>query len=127
MRVREVMVPDVATVAPDTMIDAAARLMADFDVGALPVGKMAERPAGILTGRDILVRVVAKGSDPRVTPVAEVMSERLFCCHVEDDAAAVLREMERHQVRRMPVVDGEGRMIGMVTAADLTEAVSSSR
>ncbi len=122
MLVREVMVTDVTVISPDTTIDAAAQLMADLDVGALPVGAEDSVPDGIITGRDILLRVVAPRRDPRSTRVGEVMSRDLLCCRAEDDVERVRREMERHQVRRMPVVDAERRMVGMVAESDLARA-----
>lgn len=125
MLVREVMVTDVTVISPDTTADAAAQIMADLDVDALPVGANDAVPEGIVTGRDILLRVVAPRRDPRATPVGDVMSRDLLCCRAEDDVAAVQREMERHQVRRMPVVDAEGRMIGMVTESDLARATTA--
>jgi CBS domain-containing protein len=125
MLVREVMVTDVTVISPDTTVDAAAQIMADLDVGALPVGADDAVPEGIVTGRDILLRVVAPRRDPRTTRVGDVISRDLLCCRAEDDVEAVQREMERHQVRRMPVTDAEGRMIGMVTESDLAGATSA--
>jgi CBS domain-containing protein len=122
MLVREVMETEVTAVAPETTIDRVAQLMADLDVGALPVGPPGGRPQGIITGRDILLRVVAPGRDPRAMRAADAMSSDLVCCAPEDDGAAVLREMERRQIRRMPVIDGEGRLAGVVTEADLHRA-----
>jgi CBS domain-containing protein len=122
MRVREVMASDVTVVAPSTTIDAAAQIMADLDVDALPVGETEAAPAGIITSRDILLRVVAPRRDPRTTRVAEAMSADVFCCAAEDDTADVLREMERRQVRRMPVLDGDGRIVGLVTRDALEQA-----
>lgn len=126
MLVREVMVTDVTVIPTDTTIDTAAQIMADLDVGALPVGEVDSVPEGILTGRDILLRVVAPRRDPRTTRAGEVMSRDLVCCRGEDEVEAVRREMERHQIRRMPVVDGEGRMIGMLAESDLTRASAAS-
>lgn len=125
MRVREVMVTDVAVISPDTTIDAVAQMMADLDIGALPVGGD-ETPEGIVTDRDILLRVVAPRRDPRITRAGEVMSRDLYCCHADDDVAAVEREMERRQVRRAPVVDGDGHMVGMVAREDLARAAAGS-
>ena len=119
MRVSEVMASDVSVVAPNTTIDAAAQMMADLDVDALPVGEPEGALAGIITGRDILLRVVAPRRDPRTTRVAEAMSAGVLCCAPEDDSQDVLREMERRQVRQMPVLDGEGRIVGLVTRAVL--------
>jgi CBS domain-containing protein len=127
MLVREAMVTDVTVIAPDTTIDAVAQIMADLDLGALPIGRPGERPDGIITGRDILLRVVvAPRRDPRVTRVETVMSAHLFCCRPEDDVEDVLREMERHQVRRMPVCDAKARLVGMVTRGDLERARSGA-
>lgn len=122
MMVRDAMVEDVTVVASDTTVDAAAQIMAELDVGALPVGRLGAPPEGVITDRDILLRVVAARRDPRTTRIGEVMSTRLFCCHAEDDAEAVLRGMARHQVRRMPVIDAEGRLAGIVTRSDLDRA-----
>jgi len=121
MRVREVMASDVTVVAPGTTVDAAAQIMADLDIDALPVGETEGALAGIITGRDILLRVVAPRRDPRTTRVAEAMSTNPLCCAAEDDAEDVLREMERRQVRRMPVLDGDGRIVGLVTREALQQ------
>ena len=118
MLVHHVMVRDVQVIEPDAMTDEAARMMADLDIGALPV---VERDAlrGIITDRDVLIRVVAQCRDPRETRVADVMSSTLFTCDPVDTVDAAIVAMERHQVRRMPVVDSEGRLIGVVTLGDL--------
>ena len=123
MRVSEVMASDVTVVAPGTTIDAAAQMMADLDIDALPVGETEGALAGIITSRDILLRVVAPRRDPRTTRVAEAMTADVFSCAPEDSAEDALREMERHQVRRMPVVDGDGRIVGLVTRDALEQGV----
>jgi CBS domain-containing protein len=122
MRVSEVMASDVTVVAPGATIDAAAQIMADLDIDALPVGETEGALAGVITSRDILLRVVAPRRDPRTTRVAEVMSANVFSCAAEDEAEDVLREMERRQVRRMPVLDGDGRIVGLVTRDALEQA-----
>lgn len=122
MRVSEAMASDVTVVAPGATIDAAAQIMADLDIDALPVGETEGALAGIITSRDILLRVVAPRRDPRTTRVAEVMSANVFTCAAEDEAEDVLREMERRQVRRMPVLDGDGRIVGLVTRDALEQA-----
>jgi CBS domain-containing protein len=118
MLVHQVMVRDVQVIAPDAGVDEAARMMADLDIGALPVSEGGAL-RGILTDRDVLIRVVAQCRDPRRTPVADVMSSTLFTCDPADTVDDAALAMERHQVRRMPVVDAEGRMIGLVTLSDL--------
>jgi CBS domain-containing protein len=119
MLVQDVMVDDVHCIAPDASIAEAAQMMADLDIGALPVEGEGRRVAGLITRGDILIRVVARGRDPQATRVAEAMSSDLFTCTPEDPVEDVIRAMEEHQVRRMPVLDGEGRMVGLVTLADL--------
>jgi CBS domain-containing protein len=115
MRVSKVMVTDVTVVTPGATIDAAAQMMADLDIDALPVGESEGALAGIITSRDILLRVVAPRRDPRSTRVAEAMTATVFSCAPDDDVADVLRKMERHQVQRMPVLDEDGRIVGLVT------------
>lgn len=122
MLVRDVMVSDVTMISADTTVDAVAQIMSDLDIGALVVGREGGEPAGILSDRDILIRVVASQLDPRATPVGRVMSESLYCCGEESDVEEVLREMERHQIRRMPVIDREGRLVGLVTLGDIRRA-----
>lgn len=121
MRVSKVMASDVVVVAPGTTIDAAAQMMADLDLDALPVGESEGALAGIITGRDILLRVVAPRRDPRATRVAEAMTATVFSCAADDDVEDVLRRMERHQVQRMPVLDEDGRIVGLVTRAVLEQ------
>jgi CBS domain-containing protein len=121
MRVSKVMASDVTVVTPGTTIDAAAQMMADLDIDALPVGEMEGAVAGIITSRDILLRVVALRRDPRSTRVAEAMTTEVFTCAPDDDSEDVLRKMERHRVQRMPVLDGDGRIVGLVTRAVLEQ------
>lgn len=121
MRVSKVMASDVVVVAPGTTIDAAAQMMADLDLDALPVGESEGALAGIITGRDILLRVVAPRRDPRATRVADAMTATVFSCAADDDVEDVLRRMERHQVQRMPVLDEDGRIVGLVTRAVLEQ------
>jgi CBS domain-containing protein len=127
MRVRDIMVRDVHVVAPDMPVDEAAQMMADLDLGALPVGEPGAKPLGILTDRDILIRVVALCRDPHSTRVGETMSSELFVCHPDDPVEVVLRQMQEHQVRRMPVLDAEDRMIGFVTLGDLRRAITADQ
>jgi CBS domain-containing protein len=123
MRVSEVMANDVTVVTPGATIDAAAQMMADLDIDALPVGETEGALAGIITSRDILLRVVAPRRDPRTTRVAEAMTADVFSCAPEDSAEDAQRKMERHQVRRMPVVDGDGRIVGLVTRDALEQGL----
>ncbi len=123
MKVSEVMSRDFGTVAPDESLQFAAQLMADLDTDALPVGP-AEAPQGIVPGRDLVLRAVAPGLDPRTTRVADVMSGHLVTCRPDDDLEEVAEQMTRRQIRRMPVIDQAGSLIGMLTRRNLPPARS---
>jgi CBS domain-containing protein len=118
MRIRDVMTRDVQLVDPDETVQIAAQLMADVDAGAIPVGQ-GEKPSGILTDRDIIIRVVARGIDPASTRIGEVMSSRIVTCREDDGVADIARAMGERQIRRMPVVDADGRLVGIVSLGDL--------
>ena len=116
-RVHEVMTDRPRCVTPETPVAEAARLMETDDVGALPILE-GESLTGMVTDRDIVIRAVAKGKDPRGMPVREVASEELITIHPDDELSEALRLMAHHQVRRLPVVD-EGRLVGIVAQADI--------
>ena len=118
MKISAAMTPDVEVVRPEDTLRAAAQIMADIDAGVLPVCD-GERLVGMVTDRDITVRAVAAGCDPEQTPVRDVMSEALRYCFEGDDAEAVSRKMAGWQVRRLPVLDGEKRLVGIVSLGDL--------
>jgi CBS domain-containing protein len=119
MRIDEVMSHDVALVPPEASVEEAAQLMAELDAGALPVGSGRDVIAGIVTDRDILLRLVARGRSPAETLVSEVMSSDLLPCRPEDTVEDIARTMGMRQIRRMPVTDDDGRLVGMVTLADI--------
>jgi CBS domain-containing protein len=108
------MAEDIATLAPDETIQSAARIMAEHGLGAMPVGT-AEALQGILTEHDIIIRVVAAGRDAAATRVRDVMSSHVVTCGADTPLAQVAEEMAERQIRRMPVLDAAGRLIGMVT------------
>jgi CBS domain-containing protein len=111
------MSPDVELVSPDATIGDAARKMRDGDFGALPIGEN-DRLVGMITDRDIAVRAVAEQRDP-TTPVREVMSEGIRYCFEDDDVDHAAQLMAASQVRRLPVVNREKCLVGVVTMADL--------
>lgn len=121
-RVHEVMTDRPRCVTPETPVAEAARLMETDDVGALPILE-GENLTGMVTDRDIVIRAVAKGKDPRGMPVREVASEELISVHPDDELSEALRLMAHHQVRRLPVVD-EGRLVGIVAQADIASEAS---
>jgi CBS domain-containing protein len=119
VNVAELMTRHVEFVGGDESVKEAAVLMGELDVGALPVGS-AERLDGIVTDRDILYRVVARGLDPSVVRVREVASRPVIACAEDDTLQAAMDLMAAHHVRRLPVRDGSGLVTGWVTLADLS-------
>ncbi|RYF23388.1 MAG: CBS domain-containing protein [Oxalobacteraceae bacterium] len=123
MVVGEAMTAQVRVVRPEQTIREAANLMAELDAGALPVVE-GNKLVGMLTDRDIAVRAVALGKGPD-TPVSAVMSGQVKCCFVDDDCAVVANEMAQERVRRIPVLDREERLVGIVSLGDLSTRYSS--
>jgi CBS domain-containing protein len=116
-KVRDRMSPDVRLAAPDQTIREAARAMAELRVGALPVAE-GDRLVGMVTDRDIAVRAVAEGRGPD-TPVREVMTPEVKYCFDHEDLELVARHMGDQQVRRLPVVDRDKRLVGILSLGDV--------
>jgi CBS domain-containing protein len=116
--VGDVMTTRPRSVTPDTPVSQVAELMAAEDVGAIPVVE-GDRLVGMVTDRDIVVRAVAKGKDPRGMPVAEVSTRELVTVDPDDDLSDALQLMAEHQVRRLPVVADENRLVGVISQADV--------
>ena len=108
-KVHEVMTGRPRCVTPETLIAEAAQLMATEDVGSLPILD-GEQLAGMVTDRDIVIRAVAKGKDPKGIQVREVASHDLVTVHADDDLSDALQLMATHQVRRLPVVDDDNTL-----------------
>ncbi len=117
MRVEEIMTRDMRVARPDQSIQEAARMMADVDAGIMPVGE-GDRLVGMITDRDIAVRAVAEGKGTQ-TQVREVMSPEVKYCFEDEDTDAVARNMAEIQVRRLPVVNRDKRLVGIISLGDL--------
>jgi CBS domain-containing protein len=117
MNVSDVMAPDVRIARPDQTVEEAACIMAEIDAGVLPVDDN-DRLIGMITQRDIAVRCVAKGMGPE-TKVSEVMSEEVKYCFADQEIEDVAENMANLQVRRLPVVDRNKRLVGIVSLGDL--------
>jgi CBS domain-containing protein len=117
MKVSEAMTRDVRVANPDQSIREAAQMMVDLDAGALPVGAE-DRLIGMITDRDIAIRGVAKGRTPD-TPVRDVMTAEVKYCFEDEEIENVARNMADIQVRRLPVVNREKRLVGIIAIADL--------
>src|SRR5437763_16151268 len=117
MKVRDVMTSSVEVASPDDTIEHAARKMAELDAGALPVGEK-DKLVGMITDRDIAVRAVAKGLAP-VTPIRRVMSTDVKYCFDDEDVDQVVQNMGDVQIRRLPVVNRDKRLVGIVSLGDI--------
>ncbi len=121
MQLKEIMRRDVVTIPQETMVNEAARLMEKNNVGCIVILKEG-RACGILTDRDIVLKVVARGLDPAVTQVREVMQPDVIWARPEMDILEALRLMSFYRVRRVPVQD-EGQVVGIVSLTDLSRVV----
>ena len=116
--IREAMTSNPRTVEPSAPIADAARVMRDEDTGIVPIVE-GERLTGTITDRDITIRVVAEGKDPQSTTVGDVASKDLVTIDPQQDLDEALRLMAQHQVRRLPVVEEDGRLVGILSQADV--------
>ena len=128
MKVRDIMTTDVACCTPETRLQDVARLMVDRDCGEIPVvdGSDTRRPVGVVTDRDITCRLVAEGRNPLDLRASDCMSSPAISVRPEDDVDECVRTLEDHQIRRVPVVDGTGKLCGMVAQADIARHGSKS-
>jgi len=117
MKVSQCMTRDVRIASPDQSIRDAAMMMASVDSGVLPVGEN-DRLVGMITDRDIAVRAVAQGKGPD-TKIREVMSDEVRYCFEDDDIDQVSHNMADIQVRRLPVVNRDKRLVGIISIGDL--------
>jgi CBS domain-containing protein len=122
-RAADVMSTDVVRVQPDDSLQHAARMMAGYDCGALPVVDRNNRLIGMITDRDITVRGVAEMRDAGRMPVRAAMTDETFACHVHDSVRECMGTMAEHQVRRIPIVDDYNRVVGIVSQADIARRV----
>jgi CBS domain-containing protein len=125
MSIKEVMTSQVKACEPDTTVVEAAKVMAKEDVGPVPIVE-GGRLTGIVTDRDIVVRVVAEGRDPNSTTVGEIASRDLVTVSPDDDLDAALQQLAQNQVRRIPVVEGD-RLVGIVAQADIARLGSDAK
>ena len=125
MQVQEIMTRGVDVVDPNMTIRDAARRMREDNVGALPVGEN-DRLVGMVTDRDIVMRAVADERRPGTTAVRDVMSEGVCYCFEDDNLERAAQVMAEHQVRRLPVLNRDKRLVGFVALADLARSDSSA-
>jgi CBS domain-containing protein len=125
MRVSEAMTREVRVATPGQSIRDVAKIMAEIDAGAMPVGEN-DRLVGMITDRDIAIRAVAQGKGPD-TPVRDVMStEQVLYCYEDEELDHVAKNMSAQQVRRLPVVNREKRLVGIVSLGNLAQSEGRS-
>jgi CBS domain-containing protein len=125
MKVSEVMTRDVQLIEPTQTIRDAAKLMAELDAGIMPV-REGDRLVGMITDRDIAVRAVAEGKGPD-TPIREVVTEDVKYCFEDDDTTDVARNMADLQVRRLPVLTRDKRLVGIISLGDMAVTEGTSQ
>ena len=118
----DIMTPDPACCAPDAPLGAVARLMVQHNCGEVPVVDTDGQLIGVVTDRDIVCRVLAAGKNPLEHTVQDCMSQPAITVHPDTTLTDVMTTMERHQIRRVPVVDDHERCVGIVAQADLAWA-----
>ena len=117
-RISEMMTDRLVTVGPDDPVTAAAAAMREHDIGDVLVTE--DRVVrGVITDRDVAVRVVAAGLDPASTAVRDVASQQVVSVRPDEPVASAVKKMREHAVRRLPVVDDDGRAVGVITIGDL--------
>jgi CBS domain-containing protein len=125
-RIREIMTSNPSTIAPEKPVAEAARVMKQEDAGVVPVTENG-RLIGMVTDRDIAIRVVAEGKDPQSTTVREVASTDLVTVDPQQGLDEALRLMAQHKVRRLPVVEEDGRLVGVVAQADVAREADDTQ
>jgi CBS domain-containing protein len=124
--VRDLMSSNPCSIDAEKPVAYAAKMMRDEDVGLAPIVE-GDRLVGTVTDRDIAIRVVAEGKDPESTKVKEIASTNLVTVDPQQNLDEALRLMAQHQVRRLPVVEEDGRLVGVVAQADVARSADDSR
>ncbi|MGC8639249.1 MAG: CBS domain-containing protein [Isosphaeraceae bacterium] len=119
MKLKDIMTPNVECVRPGETLQEAARKMKTLDVGSMPVRGENDKIVGILTDRDITIRATAEGKDPQSTRVQDAMSDDVVWCFEDEETDEASRLMQEHQARRLLVMDGDKRLVGIVSLGDL--------
>jgi CBS domain-containing protein len=125
MLVKDVMTPSPVTCAPADALDQVAKLMLDHDCGAIPVREFTKL-VGMITDRDITLRAVALGKNPAAVIARDVMTEPVYAVREEQDIQAAIDLMEEKQIRRLPVLDENGNLVGIIAPSDLAPSFVSN-
>lgn len=121
MTCEDVMTRNPVWCVPTDTVDQVAQVMKSEDIGALPVcaSRVRRQLVGIVTDRDLTIHIVAEGRNAATARVQEAMTPQPLACHPEDDLEEVLDTMQRYQIRRVPIIDGDGELVGIISQADI--------
>jgi CBS domain-containing protein len=122
----EVMTKNAICCLPDDMVAKVAQLMQSENIGSIPVieNEQTQKLVGIVTDRDLVLKIIAKGQDAKSTKVEAVMTRQVVTCHAEDDFQKALDAMAKHQLRRIPIVDNNNKIVGIIAQADVATRVN---
>ncbi len=121
MKVKECMCNEVFSCSPSTTVYDAAKIMQNNHIGCVPVCDNENCMVGIITDRDLVLRCIASDKNVKETPVSDVMTTNVWTCKQDDEITNAQSKMGNEQIRRLPVVDNEGKVIGMLTIGDLAK------
>lgn len=129
MKCTELMTENPSCCLPSDTVFAAAQLMKSEDVGPIPIvnDKETKKLEGMVTDRDLALKVIAAGLDPKTTKVSEVMTTGIVTCGPDDTVNEAIKLMEQHQVRRIPIVDERHRLVGIIAQADIATRMNAPR
>ncbi len=119
MKVNECMCGEVCCVKPETTLYDITKIMKNEHIGCIPVCNNENCIVGLVTDRDILLRCSACDKDLKTTPVSEIMTKNVCCCNPEDEVSTAENKMSEYQIRRIPVVEKNGKVVGILTMGDL--------
>lgn len=122
-QIKDVMNPNFKWMAPDSPVAQVAQQMRDMDCGFMPLAEN-DKIIGMVTDRDITVRAIAEGKDPANTPAREIMTAKTYYCYDDQDVEEVCNNLGEIQVRRLPVVNRDKRLVGIVSMGDLAQSAS---
>ena len=125
MKVQQIMSQNVQCIEPTTPISKAAEKMRELDIGFLAICEN-DRLVGTVTDRDITIRSVAEGRDPRASRVGDIMTPTVFYCYEEDDVERVGEQMREKEVRRMVILDEQDKLVGVVSLGDIAKTTGET-
>lgn len=125
-KIKDVMTKKCEWIGPDASVAEAAKLMKNFDCGFLPVGEN-DKMIGMITDRDIAIRAVAEGKDPKATKAREIMTKKTYYCYDDQAVDEICENMADIKVKRLPVVNRDKRLVGVVSFGDVAQAAAAEQ